>query len=358
MHIPASGAFRRCMFLINPVKSPGGARRLKRKLMRLQTGSIVESSSREHFQSAVRKFLRDDLKQLIIWGGDGSVHTAINEIMRFRDRPLMRLEKSIAFLRGGSGNGYHDSYLLPRRLASQLSSCAESMWNHRILAVDLLRIEVGDRFIFGQLAGLGFDVHVLKMREARLSGVGKVQSGFFNYLVPTVSRLLRDFHRVRRAYTLEVFEAERIIEERLQCKKEVFECLVKELQCQMLEIGKRDFYGNGFRICPDAVPTGGLMDIYLFNFDRRFQAIVNATRLWKGRYRRVNREAAGPFIEHLRAKRIRIYTGSSLSLHVDGELYSVPEDEGGGCRIGISVLPEAISILVPAGYQKDRLCTE
>ncbi len=73
--------------------------------------------------------------------------------------------KALGFLRGGTGNGIQDSYEIPFILSHQIDSYIESVKNTYLEPVDLLKITVGERIIYGQLVGLGIETQVLKIRK-------------------------------------------------------------------------------------------------------------------------------------------------------------------------------------------------
>ena len=336
--------FQSCFFLINPQKSPTGAQRLKRCLRKLPAARVVESRSRAHFIESVRIFCSSDREYLLVYGGDGSIHTAINEIVRYGQ---CRRKIAVGFLRGGSGNGYQDSYSIPGPLGAQLSAFSESLRERFVMEVDLLKIASGEKTVYGQLVGIGFDARVLGRRDARQDSE-KVQSGLFNYLLPALLQFFRDFHRVHREYNFELLYGG---------SENVRECsgsrrLNRTVRCRMIEIGKRAFYGNRFRICPDALCNSGCMEVYLFNFNRRVQVVRHMGSLWRGRYEKINRKGRKPFVEHYRGKSIKLTTCSPIEVHVDGELFYPMETEDGICSITVSVVPHAISFVVPGEFYR------
>jgi diacylglycerol kinase family enzyme len=353
-----SVTFKSCKILINPVKSPARVRVLKRLLYRMGAEEIVESKDREHFIDSVRDFCRSDYKYLLVWGGDGSAHIAINEMVKALKNGS---RKSVGFLRGGSGNGVHDSYEVPLKIKHQLYSYAESMRVRAVLGVDLLQIEGERQVVYGQLAGIGFDVHALKKREARLpkdDHAERIRSGLMNYFIPAIISFIADFNTVNREYFVELFEGDYVLNRGKEEVRHPFKALERQLHTRMIEIGKRPFYGNRFKVCPDVVCNNGYMDVYLFNFDTRCAVLRQSVSLWKGKYFRINKRAKKsgiPPIERYRVKMLKIYAGFPLEMHVDGELYNISKRYSEKHTLTFTVLPHRISFIVPAGFYRKLL---
>jgi len=87
MRIKEPGLFQSSLFIINPQKSPAGSRRLKRALREASAARVEESKNGEHFRELVRDFYSSGYEHLIIYGGDGSIHTAMNEAMKYGRSP-------------------------------------------------------------------------------------------------------------------------------------------------------------------------------------------------------------------------------------------------------------------------------
>ncbi len=113
-----------CTFLINPTRHPSSTRVLKKILKKKTDARIVEASSIGNFREEVHNFCTDDSKYLVIWGGDGTVHQAINAMMQ-KQIP----GKALGFLRGGTGNGIQDSYEIPYFLTKQINTYIDSAKN-------------------------------------------------------------------------------------------------------------------------------------------------------------------------------------------------------------------------------------
>jgi diacylglycerol kinase family enzyme len=343
--------FRSCMLLINPVRNPHRANRVKRALQESGFNWIVTSRSRDHFIDSVSEFLKSSSKYLVVWGGDGSIHDAVNRMMREGYSLARKGDKVLGFLRGGSGNGYHDSYEVPRSLFRQVRFLEQCIRKKSVRAVDLLKIECSAGTIYGQLAGFGFDAAVAKRRKIAVEGQkgkGGVFWGLLQYFLSTIGAVIHDFSSVKWCYTAELVGEEAIPGLFLNGEHLERFSQGKTLDPVMIEVGKRQYYGNKFRICPHAVQNDGKLWVYFFFVSRRMPVIRHLFSLWKGKYSRINKRTGSGrslFVAGYAAEALRLYPDVSVPFHVDGELYGEAGKKSSGFTI--SIVPEAVSFLVP-----------
>jgi diacylglycerol kinase family enzyme len=341
--------------------------------------SVIVSESETHFEQVVRNFFKSDTMFLLIYGGDGTINRALNcgahvwkqftssippghfhsdTTSRDSNRGGGPSVKSIGFLRGGSGNGYHDSYEVPRMLKRQLRSSMDSMYQNRSCDVDVMKINDGSKVYYGQLFGLGFDARVLKRRNAKkVTGDAKiVKPGLLNYILSTLSTLANleiPAKRTGKRYILELSEGLEIGDSSKGEKKRPFRYLKFETDAPLIEICKRSYYGNRFRICPGALSDSGLLDVKVFDFEKKPPVLINLLPLWRGWHGWINRKArsdGGARIAHYRARQISISSAESLEYHVDGELVTPPEGEPRPGKVHFTVLPKAFLFLVSEKY--------
>jgi diacylglycerol kinase family enzyme len=339
------------MLLINPVRNPHRANRVKSMLIKSGFDRIVTSRSRDHFIDSVSEFLESSSKYLVVWGGDGSIHDAVNTMMRAGGAHPRKEDKALGFLRGGSGNGYHDSYGVPRGLFHQIRILEQCIRKRSVLAVDLLKIECSAGTIYGQLAGFGFDAAVAKRRKSAVEGQkgkGRVCWGLLQYVVSAIDAVIHDFNAVKRRYTTELVGEKAI--PGLLMNEAHGRCLSKDnpLGPVMIEVGKRRYYGNKFRICPHAVQNDGKLWVYFFFVSRRTAVIRHLFSLWSGKYSRINKKSGSGrslFIGGYTVDALRLYPDVPVPFHVDGELYG--EGEKKSSEFIISVVTEAVSFLIP-----------
>ncbi|MFQ3621179.1 MAG: diacylglycerol kinase family protein, partial [Spirochaetales bacterium] len=252
-----------CLVVINPNRTPRQVRRLRTLLKSANPQAIILTKSREEFLEVVRDFCRSSLKHLLVWGGDGTAHDAINVVMQ----EGKGTEKNLGFMRGGSGNGIQDSYEVPFRLKSQVEAFVESIQQNYKLAVDLLQTKTKEGVRYGQLLGFGYDVRILHRRNSRKhSRLGEVKPGFFNYFVSSALTILTEPLRDGKEYTLILRQGKYILRATRSNAEIPFQELQLHSDAPMIELGTRAYYGRMFKVCPDVVCNNGLMGVYLFNF--------------------------------------------------------------------------------------------
>jgi diacylglycerol kinase family enzyme len=222
--------------------------------------------------------------------------------------------------------------------------------------VDIMKITEGHRVCYGQLFGLGFDAEVLKLRDSRTApGRGRtVVPGLLNYVRSTIAALVKleipPAEAVKR-YVLELTDGVEIRERKRNKGEPPFRSLRLETNAPMIEICKRSFYGNRFRICPDALPGNGFLEVKIFDFEKKPPVLINILPLWMGWHRWINRKKrtdGGSRILHYRARHVSISSSEPFEFHVDGELKTTLQTGSSGGRVEITVLPGALSFLAGA----------
>ena len=354
--------FTSCILLINPTRFPNAVRRLKRYLQDYEIPRVMETKNQEHFIESVKQFSAGDYQNLLVWGGDGTVHQAINALMnsgtQFHEGSNQP-KKSIGFLRGGSGNGIQDSYEEPFAIRKQLKIFAESIARNYTIDVDLLEINDGNSIVYGQLAGFGFDAAVLKNRETRNVTRGKrspvSRSGIMNYVV-SAWRTYQDFDLQQQdRFTLKLYDGKYALRGTRVNAEFPIDMLQMPVHPVMMEVGTRPYYGRMFKVCPDVVCNDGNMDLYLFNFEDRTAILYNLFSLWNGRHHKINQRFAKkdkPLIERYEIKRLEISSMKPFNYHIDGELKMANQSVEGQYSLSVSVKPRAISFLVPRTFYK------
>ncbi len=353
-------AFTSCTFIINPSRYPEYAKMLKNILKRTEVPLVRESTSKEHFIGLVREYCRSDYRYLLVWGGDGTAHDAINTIVEEMGRyPQIREKKSIGFLRGGSGNGIQDSYEVPFGIRKQIETYAESMNNDYIIDVDLLETAHGGNSSYCQLVGIGFDAKLLNKRQQKLYRFGKkrglVRTGMMNYIAAGFCTFAGDFNALRTELTLKLHDGKYALRGVRVNAEFPFEYLERIVNPIELEAGSRPYYGRLFKICPDVVCNDGNIDLYIYNFENRRSVLQNVVWLWNGRHDRINRKfakGAKPLIERYEVRSAEICARVPFNYHIDGEVARTTEAVNGEYCVHIRVIPQQLSFIVPGAFYR------
>ncbi len=338
-----------CSVVINPSRTPHLVSRLVLLLEKNKAGRVILTRDRDHFVREISDFASSPLRNLIVWGGDGSAHAALNALVRSGCSG-----KNVGFLRGGSGNGIQDSYEVPFPLARQVAAFSESAAEDYTIAVDLLSVDDGTGPVYGQLCGLGFDVRVLERRSRHVSRKsGQAKPGLRNYILSGLGTALFEPLSDGRSYHLDLMEGKFALRGQRTNAEFPFDGLSMDVSPVMLEIGTRPYYGGLFKVCPDVVCNDGYMDLYLFNFSSKLDILLNALSLWNGWHSNINSKFARsgkPLIERFEIRKARISSDGDFLWHVDGERRECLRRGDGRAFLDVSVLSEAISFLVPAGF--------
>jgi diacylglycerol kinase family enzyme len=342
--------------LINPHRYPQYIRKLKQIVRRGYDARIIETAGPDDFRNQVRNFLEGDRRYLLVWGGDGTAHLAINAWMAHRNaQGAINGQRAIGFLRGGSGNGIQDSYEVPFSLRRQIDCYAAAMNSRFIQQVDLLRLDSPSGPIYGQLIGVGFDAEVIRLREGRIGGKRLKRGAMARYLGASARAFSSPALSRRREYRISLGHGKYALRSTRANAEVAFERLEYGLRPMMIEIGTRPFYGRMFKVCPDVVCNDGAMDVYHFLFENRRQVLFHLFSLWNGWHHRINRynaERGRPLIERYEVRETMIGSGEQFPFHIDGELRDAWPAPGGGYGISVGIEAGALNFLVPESFHR------
>ncbi|MFP3959802.1 MAG: diacylglycerol/lipid kinase family protein [Spirochaetaceae bacterium] len=336
------------VLVINPTRYPGYVRALKRLVRRRRIPEVIETRDRVHFVQSVRDFCTGPHRYLLVWGGDGTAHLAINAMMESGCAG----EKAVGFLRGGTGNGIQDSYSVPYGLTRQIQAFARSITRNRTVKVDLLRVEHRGEVRYGQLVGLGFDARVLELRD-RAGGRSRNRStGFAGYAYAGVKAFFGGAFDERPVFRLDLYDGKYAYRGPRINAEYSFERITRRTRAPMIEMGTRPYYGKLFKVCPDVVCNDGNLDLYVFDIRKKLGIALNLSVLWRGKHDVINRRLLARthgMIERYEVKRVEVTCEKDFDYHVDGELHYTQNE---GERVTVSVVPAALRFLVPERFYR------
>ncbi|MDY2778189.1 MAG: diacylglycerol kinase family protein [Collinsella sp.] len=311
----------RTLIIVNPVAQSGGAATAAAQLRRFlglychDEGAfeLVETERAGHATDIARSAAGYD--SVLALGGDGVVHEVANGLMGIdaARRP------ALGVLPVGSGNDF------ARTLGIDESSGADfsRLLTYERTPLDILRIECdpgadgeGPRTLhavetvsFGLDAAIAIDTYEVR-RATGLTGA------------PLYTLCgLRAFGRSYRDHmALVSIDGSR----------------AREVRAIFLAIQNGPTYGSGFRICPDADPADGLMDIC-----HAPGPVPRAIALPVFLSAKTGRHVHSRHIRMQRARRIELtFPGTNQPIQVDGERLSAQ-------RLAIEVVPRALTVLAP-----------
>ncbi len=284
--------------ITNPTAGKGkGARTVDEALPRLRdAGYVVRNLVGRDADEALdlaRKCVADDVETLVVVGGDGMVHLALQAVADTETR--------LGLIPAGTGNDFARYFDIPRK---DTRAATDVVIGGKERRVDLARI--GSKY-FGTVLAAGFDAIVNERANDMTWPRGQMR-----YNLATVAEL-RTFRPI--PYVVE-----------LDGEEHRFEAMT-------VAVGNGASFGGGLRITEGAVLDDGLLDVVIFRAMSRFELVRTYPKLFKGTH------IHHPDYRHHRAKTIRI-AAPGITAYADGERI-------GALPLTVEVAPLALRVLVP-----------
>jgi diacylglycerol kinase (ATP) len=289
--------------IINPVSGAGMDPDVARRRVALVDdelkkrgldGQIHLTQRGGHATELARTALTDDVRLVIVWGGDGT----LNEV----GSTLAGSGTAIALIPAGSGNGFAAALGLPRDPAAALNVA---------LGDRLREIDVGvigpRRFL--NVAGIGVDARIAVLFNQRSRG----SRGKWPYISIGVVQGCR--------YAACDYQVQ------LDDEKSRHRAL-------LLAFANGREYGMGAVLAPDAELDDGLLNAYVIE-DRSIPA-----RFWHARHLAKGTVERAPGVVIRKVRHAVIEADGPLEFHVDGE----PAVASG--RLEVGVMPRALKVKV------------
>ncbi|MDR5709349.1 MAG: diacylglycerol kinase family lipid kinase [Armatimonadota bacterium] len=287
--------------IINPVAGRGRARKLWPRLRAhfVQAGWSVEevySTGRGHAVELAASAL--DCDGILAVGGDGTCNEVANGLLRASSAPA----RFLAPLPVGTANDFATCMGVP----GEPEAAARALVGGR-----LRRIDVGwvnGRF-FLTIAGCGFDAEVARRVNQwpkLLGGKGMYVAGIFHQLAA--------FRPVRMEISMD---------QRVWIQPTF-----------MLAAGNLPCYAGGLRMCPEARPDDGWLEVVLVREVSRVEVVRLLPRLLDGSHVR------HPKVEVMRAKEVEVRSIIPVAVHADGEFV-------GTTPARFTIHPQTLEVLLP-----------
>lgn len=288
--------------IINPISRHGKGYERAKEMLPLFNDEFrvksVESEGKGHIERIVQE-LGPEFDCVLICGGDGSAHEAVNGLMRIKER-----KPAIAYFPVGSGNDSARSCGIPFNLKKAVEV---------IKRFKTEKIDVGimnDRFYSNSL-GIGLDGLVAhKVFEMR--GKTKLKG------VPLYLKSLFEVLKEWEPFTLKfIVNGEVLYEHRVMLSA--------------INIGRS--YGGGFFVTPEALINDGLLDV----------CIVDEIPKWQGPFRLpffiIGKYKFMKVAKTMRIEKVEVQASRTVFAQLDGETYEIE-------KASVSIIPGAIEAVV------------
>jgi diacylglycerol kinase (ATP) len=290
--------------LINPTAGRGSAgRRLPRILELLETTGIepdvIESTDVGDVEGQICDLVRDGCRQLIVAGGDGSIHEAANGIVSGGGDAVLGVIPT------GTGNDFAkaasitlDWEAATRLLAQRIADGASPR------SIDLGRMN--DRY-FANGAGIGLDAKVTKIARSYHLPIGD-----FVYLLAIFRTMLDDIATP---------------EFRIEC-----DGLDWDGPLTLANISNGPWIGGMFHIAPMASNDDGQLELLIAGPVSRLRVLKLLPLLTSGKHMQE------PEIHHATVRRVRLFASDAVPSHLDGEVQPMQSE------FDIEILPGALRV--------------
>jgi diacylglycerol kinase (ATP) len=301
------------VFLVNPASANGSTGRRWAALREEARAAGLEGEERlsecpGHLVELAEDAARGGAGTLVVVGGDGTVHEAVNGLMRSERAS----EVALAVVPRGTGKDFARSLRIPTRTSTALATAREG----RIREVDAGRASFaapdGSRAeaYFANFAGAGISGAIAR----RANASSKAMGGRMSFVVATITV----FARWRAVEMTAAVDADRR-------SGPMFEVLAMN----------GDYTAGGMWAAPEARPDDGLLDVVVIGDVTKGDFVRTFPKIYRGRH------LSHPKIELLRGSAVIVESKHPLPVVLDGE-------QPGTTPVEFTVLRRALRVKVPA----------
>ncbi|WP_261130713.1 diacylglycerol kinase family protein [Bacillus sp. Marseille-Q3570] len=304
------------IFIINPKAGNGNGEKVWKKVKReLQKQNIPYRSfftqragHGKDIAQQMSHIHHEHLKGIVTVGGDGTMHEVINGLSHYPEIP-------VSFISAGSGNDFARGFKIPRKTMQALQHVTSK--KARIRRYDLGEYRLGNRKhkanLFTSSIGIGFDGEVAKRtNESKYKGIlNKVGLGSLSYII-TVLKLTMKYEPSHMKIKVDGIEHD---------FRDVWLVATTNIK----------YYGGGMKICPDARPDDGLLNICIVHNLSRKKLFFLFGTVFLGLHTKLKE------VTLLKGKEIDVESSVPATMHADGELI-------GSTPIKIQVHPRRLMV--------------
>lgn len=290
---------------VNPSAGQWRARRVLPSIVELLTANgiehrVVESEAAGDLEQKVRAAVDAGANQLLVVGGDGSIHEAVNGILQGGR------SAELGIIPAGRGNDFAKACSIPPHWEDAALLLADRLTN----AMPARPVDIGrmNGRYFANGAGIGFDARVTAIARSMHLPIGELV-----YLVALMRGLRRGVgtHRVTVRYGEHSYEG----------------------PVTLVNVSNGPWVGGLFNIVPSALNDDGELDLLVVKPVGRLRVLTLLPKLLGGNHMRE------PEVVHSRMQNCEIETAEPMPSHLDGEVQP-PQT-----RFTIELLPGALPLL-------------
>ena len=277
---------QRISLFLNPTAGRGraGQRVLQIDTLFREAGiclDVIESTAMGDLEQKVTAHVNGGARQLVVAGGDGSIHEVVNGILRARK------SVELGVIPIGTGNDFAKSCSIPVQWEDAVQELAgRRQGNTPARPIDAGRMN--DRF-FANGAGIGFDAKVTRIARDIHWRIGDLV-----YLVAVLKGMIDG---VTTPQVTMQFSGHKI-----------------EGPITLANISNGSWVGGMFHIAPMAKNDDGELDLVIAGPVSRLRIMALLPKLMKGSH------IEQPEITHSRLKRCQITASAAVPSHLDGEV--------------------------------------
>ena len=290
---------------LNPTAGHGRAGRGQRRIIEIleSRGAVVEvheSRTVGDLEALVRNHVDNGAERIIVAGGDGSIHEAVNGIMAADG------SAALGVIPTGTGNDFAKACDIPLDWERAAQLLADRMAaEHHLKTIDIG--VMNDRH-FANGAGVGFDAKVTRIARSY-----RLPIGDFVYLLAIFRGMLNGIATPR----LEISSPE----------------LSWDGPATLASISNGPWIGGMFHIAPMAVNDDARLELMIVAPVTRWRILTLLPKLMSGTHMHAKE------IRHESVERLSIVASEPIASHLDGEVQPLQQ------RFELALLPGALRLL-------------
>jgi YegS/Rv2252/BmrU family lipid kinase len=299
------------VFLVNPAAANGSTGRRWPEIAHQAAGAGLEgdallSERRGHLGELAREAALAGSRLLVVVGGDGSINEVVNGLAGIENPP------AIALIPRGTGGDFVRTFGIPDDIAAA---------SRVALAGDTQSIDLG-RVSYRSWDGTDGSALFANVASAGMSGAIAQRANHTSKALGAKASYLWA--------TFAVFAGWSAVETRLTVDDET-----RSGRMFDVVVANGRFFGGGMKMCPDALPGDGLLDVVTIGDVTKRDLVLTMPKIYRGTH------LPHPKAEALRGRIVTVETGEPVPVELDGE-------QPGTTPARFEVLPAALQLRVPA----------